>query len=96
MAEEWRTEFPSFEENYASDIELDDSRTKAFRERVAVPLGIHEVIDPVTGYVNSGGITVESQGLGILRVNMKMEVMEKILDYYDESLTKAYNIIDNR
>ena len=61
-----------------------------------MPLGIHEVIDPTTGYVNSGGITVESQGVGKLRVNMKLEVMESILDYYDESLTKAYNIIDER
>jgi hypothetical protein len=96
MAEETRTEFPSFEENYANDIELDDERVLAFRTRVAVPLGINEVLDPITGYVNSGGITVESQGIGKLRVNMKLEVMESILDYYDESLTKAYNIIDKR
>jgi len=96
MTDEARTEFPSFEENYASDIELDDKRVLAFRERIAVPLGITEVIDPVTGYVNSGGITVESQGVGILRVNMKLEVMESVLDYYEESLTKAYDIIDKR
>jgi hypothetical protein len=95
MAEEYRTEFPSFEETHASDIELDDARIRAFRERVAVPLGIHTA-HKVAGYIDSGGITVESQGLGLLRVNMKMEVMEKILDYYDESLTKAYNIIDKR
>jgi hypothetical protein len=93
---EHRTEFPSFEENYASDIELDDQRILAFRERVSVPLGINEIVDPTTGYVNSGGITVESQGVGKLRVNMRLEVMEKILDYYEDSLTKAYDIIDNR
>lgn len=96
MPEEYRTEFPSFEETHASDIELENERIKAFRERVAVPLGIREVVDPITGYVNSGGITVESQGVGILRVNMKMEVMESILDYYEESLTKAYNALDKR
>lgn len=95
------TEFPSFEETYAQGILEDDERFRNLRARLSVPLNTKR--DPISGWVDSGGVTIESLGVGKARVNMKMEVMEKILDYYEKEIDKhtsrmeeLYALLDNR
>lgn len=77
-----------FEETYSYEIDQDYARGEAIRKRLMKPLGVSNE--------KSVGVTVESYGLGNLRVNMSIDKMEKIVDYYESELERVYSALDNR